>query len=126
RHAREGSTPVEWPSGVNTEGWGQQLGATVDRVELACLPEQQVDGLEGRVADTRRRVDGDQATPLSAVEDVGRSEVAMEKDRLGRFLGKSEGHPPSSVEQLGRDQRHEGGVALARSRPGGNKLGDSV
>ncbi len=50
----------------------------------------------------------------------------MEKDRRGRFLGKPEGQPSSPVEQLGRDQRHQGGVALARSRPGGKQVGDSV
>ena len=48
-------------------------------------------------------VDGDQATPLSSVEDVDWSEVAMEKDRRGRFIGKTEGQPSSPVEQLVRD-----------------------
>ena len=85
------------------------------------MPEEQVDGVEGRVAESRTRVDGDEATPLSAVEDVDRSDVAMEKDRRGGFLGKAEGQPPSPVEQLGRHQCQLGRVVLALSRPAANK-----
>src|SRR5207245_11232774 len=102
-HSSERSTPVEEPSRVNTDRRSQVPGAADDRVEVARLPEEQVDGVEGRVAESRTRVDGDQATPLSSVEDVDRCEVAMQQHRRGRFLGKPEGQLSSAVEQLVRD-----------------------
>src|SRR5215211_7558776 len=93
-------------------------GATADRVHVPCLPEEQVDGIEGRIAKRRTRVDGDQAALFSCIEDVDWSEVAMEEDGRRWFRGKPEGQALSPVEQLLRDQRHLGRVTLALSCPG--------
>jgi hypothetical protein len=53
------------------------VSALSDNFETLSIQDQQVDGVEGGVSETRRWIDGDQATILSSVEDVHRGHITM-------------------------------------------------
>src|SRR5438270_10510046 len=51
-----------------------------DRLEIVRAPKYEVDRVECRVAQARRRVDRNQPTLRAAVEDVHRCEIAMRSE----------------------------------------------
>lgn len=70
--------PVEEAAGIYVDRRSQLLGACGDHVDVVRPPEQQVYCVEGQVgAEAWGRVDCDKAAPVSTVEDVPGSQVAM-------------------------------------------------
>jgi hypothetical protein len=105
-------------AGVRADGGSQQLDTRRDRVDVVCLPEQQIDGLEGDVvAEAWGRVDRDESALGSAVEDVAGRQVAVEEGCWGDALGEPGRELASAFVQLRRDQLQELRVPLIRPCP---------
>jgi len=114
-------------AGVRADCGSQQLGARRDRVDVVCLPEQQVDGLERQVvAEAWGRVDRDESTLGSAVEDVARRQVAVQEGYWRDALGEPGRELASAFVQLRRDQLEELRVPLVRACPGVEEVRDAV
>ena len=79
-----------------------------DRVDVVCLPEEQVDGVERHVvAEARGRIDRDESALGSAVEDVARRQVAVQEGGRRDALGEPGREPASAFVQLRRDRPEE-------------------
>src|SRR6266508_6694833 len=114
-------------AGVRADCGSQQLGARRDRVDVVCLPEQQVDGLERYVvAEAWGRVDRDESALGSAVEDVARRQVAMQEGCCRSALGEPGREPASAFVQLQRDELEELRVALVWGCSGVEEVRDAV
>jgi len=111
-HGGECRAPGEEPLRVRAGRCGEPPGAGVDLLEIICLPQDQVDRVEGGVAEAGCGVDRDQAALGSAVEDVGGRQVAVERDDRGVVLGEPAREIVPALEQLRRDQRRQLGVTV--------------
>jgi hypothetical protein len=114
-------------AGVRAESGSQQAGTHRDDVDVVCLPQKQIDGLEGDiVAKAWGRVDRDESALGSAVEDIARRQVAVEEGCWGDALGEPGRELASAFVQLRRDQLEELRVPLVRPCPGVEEVRDVV
>ena len=92
-HGSEGHASAAQPLGRQARRRCQLGAARRDRRAIVRLPQQQIDGIEDRIASARSQVDRHQP-PRAAVEEVARRQVAVQQDPLAGLLREPGCEPP--------------------------------
>src|SRR2546430_11004458 len=82
-------SPAQEAVGVGPDCWSELLSPRGDRLDIVCTPKYEVDRVEYRVAQARRRVDRNQPALRAAVEDVHGREIAMKENSRTYIGGES-------------------------------------
>jgi hypothetical protein len=114
----EGDAPAEQPLCVGAGRCAESRAPLFDRPEVVCLPEDQVDRIEGGVAEAGRGVDRDETALGAAVEDVARRQVAVEEDDRRSVPREPSSEPAPALVQRRRNQCRKLRAAVVELRRG--------
>src|SRR5437870_2439410 len=99
-------------AGVRADEGCELLGAGSDGVDVAGLPEEEIDGVKGEVgAAAGGRVDSDEAAVGAAVEEVARCQVAVEEGGGRDSGGEAGGEAAAALVELTGDHVQKRWVA---------------